>query len=73
MRLICLASGGCRWDVIREEWVLPNALRPYSLLVRHHQCRYCLDTKATITSPKTSESFFCIPDKLCTDLHENEA
>ena len=66
MRLICVLSGGCKWRVLREEWVPPTPERPYSILARHHECVECLDTKATLTSPKTTESFFCIPDKFCT-------
>lgn len=66
MRALCLISGGCKWEVIREEWIEKAKDRPYSLLVRFCQCKYCNDTRATLTSPKDTESFFCIPDKFCT-------
>ena len=66
MRLWCYASGGCRWKLLREEWLEPNKERPYSVLARYHECIYCMDTKATLTSPKTTESFYCVPDKFLT-------
>lgn len=67
MRLLCFASGGCRWNVIKEDWIPPTKDRSYPLLVRYHECAYCKDTKATLTSPKVAESHFCIPDKFCVE------
>lgn len=71
MRLLCLVSGGCRWKLLLEEWVHATTTRPYPLLVRYHECIYCMDTKATLTSPKASESLFSIPDKFSTDIRES--
>jgi len=70
LRLICWVSGGCKWRVIKEEWVEPTKDRPFSQLVRHHECVMCLDTKATLTSPRSSESLFCVPDEFNSDIHE---
>ena len=71
MRLLCLVSGGCRWKLIREEWLPTTREQPYSRLVRFHECIYCSDTKATLTSPKVSETFFSIPNKFNVDVNES--
>ena len=63
MRLMCVMSGGCRWTVVKEEWVNPTKDRPYSLMIRFSECGYCGDTRGTQTSPKDTETFFSIPDK----------
>jgi hypothetical protein len=62
-RLICLAKGGCRWKVIREDWIPRTPERPWPQLVRFHECELCHDTKATLTSPDNTESMFSIPDR----------
>ena len=63
MRITCYISGGCRWLLLKEEWIDPTKTRPYSQLVRFHECKYCGDTKATLTSPDSLESRFSIPDR----------
>ena len=67
MRLLCLLSGGCKWRVINEEWIRPEPGRPYSMMVRHHECPHCKDTKAVLTSPRDTESLFCVPNRNNTD------
>jgi hypothetical protein len=60
---MCFASGGCKWTVIKEEWIPKTAERPWPQLVRFHECAICHDTKATLTSPDNTESMFSVPNR----------
>lgn len=63
MKILCVVIGGCRWHVIREEWLPASATYETVRLLRFHECRHCRDTRATITSPKVSETTYAKPHR----------
>jgi len=63
VRVACFISGGCRWITLREEWLCPDRDHQFLRLVWFAECKYCSDTRATLTSPRESESLFSIPHR----------
>ena len=61
MRILCLISGGCHFQTLREEWLPPDKHYQYSRLYRVDECPWCHDTRATITSPEPDETRTTLP------------
>jgi hypothetical protein len=64
MRIICIVNGGCRWNLLREEWLRPDADHATVRLLRFEECQYCRDTRATLTSPEMEETRLSKPRAL---------
>ena len=55
MRIACIVNGGCRWEPLYEEWLKADFAFKTVRLLRFEECRFCHDTRSTITSPEMEE------------------
>ena len=61
MRPFCYLSGGCKFLVIHEWLLKPDAEHAYARLYRISECPWCKDPRATMTSPEPDEARCTLP------------
>ena len=61
MRFKCLIQGGCRFEETKAEVLAPDKEHKTTRILIFSQCPWCLDTRATITSPEPGETRCTLP------------
>ena len=61
MRIKCFLQGGCRFEETKVETLAPDTEHKTTRLLTFSKCPWCLDTRATITSPEPDETRCTLP------------
>jgi hypothetical protein len=80
MRLICILTGGCRWQDLpspgRDEtgstWLPASGVHKSPRLLVFQRCVHCADHRAMIVSPFDHESRFSRPRRVVHELDDDE-